>query len=113
MVSVARGTVGLSVVGPTVVVMEGNQQDSAGQGAGPSRDRPLSLAECRERVAAATEAVRVIGAVLWQTPSGGGPDGLAGLMGEVDALGMACDAGRSRCCGRRWTAVRPPAVRRR
>ncbi|HEY7720867.1 MAG TPA: hypothetical protein VIB11_03425, partial [Pedococcus sp.] len=74
--------------------MEGNQQDSAGQGAGPSRDRPLSLAECRERVAAATEAVRVIGAVLWQTPSGGGPDGLAGLMGEVDALGMACDAGR-------------------
>ena len=35
-----------------------------------------------------------MGSALWQVPSGGGPDGLAGLLGEVDALGMACDAGR-------------------
>ena len=54
----------------------------------------LSLAQCRERLAAASEAVRVLGDVLWQAPSGGGPDGLAGLLSEVDALGMACDAGR-------------------
>ncbi len=31
---------------------------------------------------------------MWQAPSGGGPDGLSGLLGEVDALGMACDAAR-------------------
>jgi hypothetical protein len=31
---------------------------------------------------------------LWQVPSGGGPEGLAGVLGEIDALGAACDAGR-------------------
>jgi hypothetical protein len=54
----------------------------------------LSLAERRERVAAAREALQGLGAELWQAPSGGGPDGLSGLLSEVDALGMACDAGR-------------------
>jgi hypothetical protein len=71
----------LSVVTPTVDVMEGNQS-------------PLTLAECRGRMAAAREAMAALPAVLWQTPSGGGPDTLSGLLGEVDALGMACDAGR-------------------
>ena len=42
-----------------------------------------------------------------------GPDGLSGLMGEVDALGVAWEAAGWRCCGRRWTVARPPAVRRR
>jgi hypothetical protein len=61
--------------------MEGNQQR-------------LSLAERRERIAAAREALAGFDAELWQAPSGGGPEGLAGLLREVDALGMACDAGR-------------------
>jgi hypothetical protein len=54
----------------------------------------LSLAEHRERIAAARSSLSALGQVLWQAPSGGGPDGLAGLLSEVDALGMACDAGR-------------------
>lgn len=54
----------------------------------------VSLAERRDRIAAATEALRGLYTVAWQAPSGGGPDGLAGLLGEVDALGAACDAGR-------------------
>jgi hypothetical protein len=61
--------------------MEGNQQR-------------LSLAERRERIAAAREALAGFDADLWQAPSGGGPEGLSGLLSEVDALGMACDAGR-------------------
>jgi hypothetical protein len=81
-VSLTRGQIGLSVVAPTVVVMEG----IPAQG--------LSLAEHRERLAAARSSLAALSSVLWQTPSGGGPDGLSGLMGEVDALGMACDAGR-------------------
>ena len=32
--------------------------------------------------------------MLWQAPSGGGAAGLAGLLGELDGLGTACDAGR-------------------
>jgi uncharacterized protein DUF222 len=71
--------------------MEGNQRDdAAGAGTGPG----LSLAEHRERLAAARSSLAVLASVLWQAPSGSGPDGLSGLMGEVDALGMACDAGR-------------------
>ena len=58
------------------------------QGAG------VSLAQCREQIAAARSAVSALGSVLWQAPSGGGPDSLSGLLGEVDALSMACDAGR-------------------
>ena len=54
----------------------------------------MSLAQCREQIAAARSAVSALGSVLWQAPSGGGPDGLSGLLGEVDALGMACDAAR-------------------
>ena len=84
-----------------VVGMEGNQH--AG----------MSLAQCREQIAATRSAVSALGSVLWQAPSGGGPDGLSGLFGEVDALGMACDAARVAVVGRRWTGVRPPAGRRR
>jgi hypothetical protein len=87
-VSADIGGVGLSVVSSRVVVMEGNRGHSFGPGAG------LSLVECRERFAAAQEAMSVLGEVLWQAPSGGGPEGLSSLMGEVDALGAACDAGR-------------------
>ena len=62
--------------------MEGNQH--AG----------VSLAQCREQIAAARSAVSALGSVLWQAPSGGGAAGLAGLLGEVDDLGLACDAAR-------------------
>jgi hypothetical protein len=68
--------------------MEGNQHHGQPTGAG------LSLAEHRERIAAARSSLSALGDVLWQAPSGGGPDGLAGLLGDVDALGIACDAGR-------------------
>jgi len=61
-----------------VVVMEGS----------------LSLGQCRQRIVAAREALSSLGGSLWQVPAGGGPDGLAGLLGEVDALGAACDAAR-------------------
>ncbi|HEY7721232.1 MAG TPA: DUF222 domain-containing protein, partial [Pedococcus sp.] len=72
--------------------MEGSQQDSAGQG--PSPAAGLSLAEHRERIAAGRSSLSALRTALWQAPSGGGPDGLSGLLSEVDALGMACDAGR-------------------
>jgi hypothetical protein len=72
----------LSVLAPRVVVMEGNQH--AG----------MSLAQCREQIAAARSAVSALGSVLWQAPSVDGPAGLAGLLGEVDDLGLACDAAR-------------------
>ena len=68
--------------------MEGDQQQGRAVGDG------LSLAERWDRIAAAREALCGLETVTWQIPSGGGPDGLSGLMGEVDALGMACDAGR-------------------
>ncbi|HEY7719933.1 MAG TPA: hypothetical protein VH915_14315, partial [Pedococcus sp.] len=70
--------------------MEGNQH----QQRGPEAAADLSLAERRARVAAAREALAWLGAALWQAPSGGGADGLSGLLGEVDALGAACDAAR-------------------
>ncbi len=54
----------------------------------------MSLAQCREQIAAARSAVSALGSVLWQAPSVGGPAGLAGLLGEVDDLGLACDAAR-------------------
>ena len=53
----------------------------------------LSLAERRARIAAAREALVGFDAELWQAPSGGGPDGLAGLLGEVDALGVGVRRG--------------------
>lgn len=61
-------------------------------GGNPAQE--LSLAEHRDRLAAARSSLSALSHVLWQVPSGGGPDGLAGLLGEVDALGAACDAGR-------------------
>ena len=88
----------LSVAGPNVVAMEDVH----------------TLALHRERLAAALESVRALEGVLWQAPSavvpaglrehraGGSADvppeqpaaGLAALLGEVDALGGACDAAR-------------------
>ncbi|MDF2144522.1 hypothetical protein [Knoellia sp. p5-6-4] len=41
-------------------------------------DQELSVAEHRERVAAARSSLSALGSVLWQAPSGGGPNGLAG-----------------------------------
>ncbi|MDF2145497.1 HNH endonuclease signature motif containing protein [Knoellia sp. p5-6-4] len=52
--------------------------------------QPLSISEHRERIAAAHSSLSALGDVLWQVPSGGGPDGLAGLLSEVDALSVAC-----------------------
>ena len=70
------------MVAPRVVVMEGN----------PSHG--LSLAEHRERIAAGRASLAALGSVLWQAPSGGGPEGLAGLLGEMDSLVVAGEAGR-------------------
>ena len=84
--SLTLGRIGLSVVSSTVVVMEGNPSRGLTDG--------LSLAEHRERIAAARSSLSALGGVLWQAPGGGGPDGLSGLLGEVDALGLACDAAR-------------------
>jgi hypothetical protein len=72
------GFVGLSVAGSRVVVMQGE----------------LTLAQRLDRLVAAREALTGFGQVLWQVPSGGGPEGLAGLLGVVDALGGACDHAR-------------------
>jgi hypothetical protein len=76
----ARGRVGLSVVGPRVVVMEGNQHQQRGEEAAAG----LSLAEHRERITAARSSLSALRTALWQVPSGGGADGLSGLLGEVD-----------------------------
>ena len=58
----------------------------------------LTLAQHRERIAAALESVRALEGVLWQAPSSGSDtaagQGLAALLGEVDAMGGACDAAR-------------------
>ena len=54
----------------------------------------LTLAQHRERIAAARESLGALGDNLWHLPSGGGPDGLAGLLSEVDALGAACEAAK-------------------
>jgi hypothetical protein len=54
----------------------------------------LGLTQHRERIAAARESLRDLDSVLWQAPSGGGADGLAGLLTEIDSLGGACDAAR-------------------
>ncbi|NYG06875.1 hypothetical protein BJ986_001362 [Phycicoccus badiiscoriae] len=54
----------------------------------------LTLAQHRERIAAARESLAGFDSALWQAPSGGAPDGLAGLMSEVDALGAACEAAK-------------------
>jgi hypothetical protein len=73
--------------------MEGNQRNQVA-GAGTGSTAGLSLAERRERIAAAREALCGLDTALWQAPSGGGPEGLSGLMGEVDALVAAGEAGR-------------------
>jgi hypothetical protein len=57
-------------------------------------EQTLGVAEHRSRIATARDSVAAIGGVLWQVCSGGGEQGLAGLLGEVDALGAACDAAR-------------------
>lgn len=54
----------------------------------------LTLEQRRDRVAAAREALSGLEAAVWQAPSGDGPEGLAGLLSEVDALGAACDLAR-------------------
>lgn len=54
----------------------------------------LSLAEHRVRIAAARSSLSALGAQLWQVPSGGGAEGLAGLLGEVDGLVVAGEAAR-------------------
>jgi hypothetical protein len=59
----------------------------------------LSLEQRRQRLAAAREALTGFDTVLWQAPSGGGAAGLGGLLGEVDALGAACDAARMSVTG--------------
>ncbi len=51
----------------------------------------LTVEQRRERIAAAREALAGIDASLWQVPSGGG---LAALLGEVDALGSACESAK-------------------
>ncbi|HEY7717854.1 MAG TPA: hypothetical protein VH915_03780, partial [Pedococcus sp.] len=70
--------------------MEGNQHQQRGQEAAAG----LSLAERRARVAAAREALAGLGSALWQAPSGGGEDGLAGLLTEVDGLVAAGESAR-------------------
>ena len=61
-------------------------------------EQVLTLAQHRERLAAGLASVRALEGVLWQAPSSGseaGPaQGLAALLGEVDAMGGACDAAR-------------------
>lgn len=74
----SSGACGLSVAGSSVVFMEGN----------------LSLAEHRERITAARESLGALAGVLWQAPSGTGADALAGVLGDIDILGGACDAAR-------------------
>ena len=101
------GHVGLSVVTPRVVVMEGNH------GEGGQAGHCLSLAERRERFAAAREALQGLDEVTWQAPSGGGPDGLAGLMEELDALVMAGGAGQVAVLRRPCSAARLRVGRRR
>jgi hypothetical protein len=54
----------------------------------------LTMTQHRERIVAARESLSALGDVMWQVASGGGSEGLAGLLGEVDALGMACDLAR-------------------
>jgi hypothetical protein len=54
----------------------------------------LSLAQHRERIAAARASLGALDEMLWQVPSGGGTAGLAGLLTEIDSLGGACDAAR-------------------
>ena len=95
------GRDGLSVVTPTVVVMEGNQGNraqpgpDAGGGVGAAvAAGGLSAAQCRQHLATARTALGALRDVLWQVQSGGGADGLSGLMGEVDAVVTAGEATR-------------------
>ena len=74
------------MVASSVVVMEGN----------PARNLSpaMTVAQCREQIVAARSAVAALREVLWQVPSGGGPDGLSGLLGEIDGLVTAGEAAR-------------------
>jgi hypothetical protein len=51
----------------------------------------LTVEQRREQIDAARQALTGIDGSLWQVPSGGG---LADLLGEVDALGAACEAAK-------------------
>ena len=84
----------LSVVGSTVMGME----------------EELTLAQHRERFAAALESLRALEGVLWQAPSSSSASSLAGLLREVDDLGGACDAARVAVTAE---AVESPAAPRR
>ena len=68
-------SVGVSVVSPRVVCMEG----------------ALTLEQRRERIAAAREALTGLDTALWQASGG---DGLGELLGEVDALSASCESAR-------------------
>ena len=54
----------------------------------------FTIEQHRARITAARESLGALGAIQWQVPSGGGSDGLAGLLTEVDALGSTCDLAR-------------------
>ena len=71
----------LSVAVSRVVVMRGD----------------LAVEQRRERVAAARHALAGIEELLWQVPTGGGGGGGGGLgelLGELDALGAACEVAK-------------------
>ena len=51
----------------------------------------LTVEQRRERITAARLALAGLDGSLWQVTGGGG---LAGLLGEVDALGAACEAAK-------------------
>ncbi len=60
-------------------------------------EQTLGVRQRRAAVLAAREALSGLAEVLWQVPAAGGGSaggGLAELLGEVDALGSACDAAR-------------------
>lgn len=69
------GRLTLSVVAPSVVGMQGTP----------------TMEQRRKAVAAARVALAGVESVVWQAPSGGG---LAELLGELDALGAACQAAK-------------------
>jgi hypothetical protein len=71
----SEGPPGLSVVSPSVVVMQGTS----------------GIGQRRECLVAGRDALAGIDTVLWQVPSGGG---LAELLEEVDALSAACEAAK-------------------
>ncbi len=70
--------------------MEGNSRHSCGPG--DAAGAALSVVQCRAQIADARTALAAVRDVLWQVPSGGGAEGLSGLIGEVDQLVVAGQA---------------------